>query len=66
MDKLAKVRAEVKKLSGNPYYMIAVKDALAINKKTTAKNYQYGNRQLSVWKSTIISMEINNYQYRGC
>lgn len=30
MDKLAKVRADVEKLSGNPYYMMAVKDALAI------------------------------------
>lgn len=30
MDKLAKVRADVEKLSGNPYYMMAVKDVLAI------------------------------------
>jgi len=32
-------------------------------KKTTAENYQYGNRQLSVWKSPIISMEIDDYQH---
>ncbi len=29
-DKVQKIRKEVKKLHGNPYYMMAVKDALAI------------------------------------
>ena len=30
MDKVQKIREEVEKLHGNPYYMMAVKDALAI------------------------------------
>ena len=30
MDKVKKIREEVKKLHGNPYYMMAVKDVLAI------------------------------------
>ena len=29
-DKVQKIRKEVEKLHGNPYYMMAVKDALAI------------------------------------